>query len=397
MKRGAALSTAGLATVVLAASGLMFAAGCGGAGIDVGGAGDDSPLTGSFRNVEDSPFQPAWRLELSDPAIYRLKPHELASPAYSAELNRVVVSTTSGEYLGVRATNGEVLWRVSPGGGSSARGTFDGPAVLIGSDEGELRSLDAGSGRVNWSYKVQGAVQQAPVLAGDLVVFVDGTNSVYAVNRADGAWRWQYRRDDPPDDFALAGEARPLFADGRVYVGFSDGHFVALDARDGAVSWTRDLSPETLKFQDVDAAAVRALDSVYVASAGAGLYALAPDTGAVKWLYPYSGITSTALALGDVIAGVDRGEVLRVSTSDGRLVWRTRLPGGAPSEAVVSSSYLLVSQSRGALHFLDSANGRPVTQFRPGYGIDAPATVGQDGTAYLLTNGGVLYGFRPGG
>ena len=108
-------------------------------------------------------------------------------------------------------------------------------------------------------------------------------------------------------------------------------------------------------------------------------------------------LAATALALGDVNAGVERGEVLRVSTSDGRLVWRTRLPGGAPSEAVVSSSYLLVSQSRGALHFLDSANGRPVTQFRPGYGIDAPATVGQDGTAYLLTNGGVLYGFRPGG
>ncbi|MEZ4464632.1 MAG: PQQ-binding-like beta-propeller repeat protein [bacterium] len=55
-----------------------------------------------------------------------------------------------------------------------------------------------------------------------------------------------------------------------VYVGFSDGIFVALNAADGGVVWGRSWPPKHDRFQDVDARAVLASGRIYAASAAGG-------------------------------------------------------------------------------------------------------------------------------
>jgi outer membrane protein assembly factor BamB len=378
-----ALCTAGLGLCLI---------GCGAA--MPGGAGDDSPLTGHFRNVEPVSVTPAWRLTLAEGPVYRLRPHELATPAHSVSLDRVVVGTGSGEVVCVRAGNGDVLWRKRMEGAVSSTPVFDGRRILLGTDDGQMLALDADSGEERWRYVVQGAIQEPPQIVGDQVLFVDGTNSLYAVGRADGAWRWQYRRT-PPADFSLSGEARPLVVDGRIFVGFSDGHLVALAASDGAVLWTRDLAPEHDKFQDVDAAAVLLGGTLFAASAATGIHALRPTDGTVLFTVPVAGVNQLITHDGGLIASVDRGEVWRVET-DGSIRWKTRLPGGAPSEAVPVGNALAVSMSQGALQFLRAQDGRPVQRFAPGLGLAAAPTVAADGGLYLLSNAGVLYAFRPG-
>lgn len=359
-----------------------------------GGAGDDTPLTGLGRNVEPVSVRPAWRIELTEGPVYRLRPHELASPAYSALLDRVVVGSSGGEVVCVDAGNGAVLWRRSMGGAVSSTPVFDGRRVFLGTDDGGMVCLDADSGEERWHYSVQGAVQQRPLLVEDAVVFVDGTNSIYAIGRADGAWRWQYRRSAPVD-FALAGEAKPTTDGRRIFAGFSDGHLVALDARDGAVSWTRDLAPEHDRFQDVDAAPVLIGGTLFAASAATGVYALSPEDGTVRFTVPVAGVNRLVEHEGALIASIDRGEVWRI-TVDGRVEWRTRLPGGAPSVAVSLGDVLAVSLSQGALHFLRARDGRPMQRFLPGLGLAAPPSVGEDGGIYVLSNAGVLYALRPG-
>lgn len=359
-----------------------------------GGAGDETALTGLTRNVEPVSVQPRWRLSLAEGPVYRLRPHELATPSYSPVLDRVVVGSSAGELVAVTGGNGQVAWKRNLGGGISSTPVFDRRRVFLGTDDGQMLCLSGDSGEERWRYAVQGAVQQAPLLVGDTVIFVDGTNSVYAVGREDGAWRWQYRRSAPAD-FALAGEAPPA-TDGRhVFVGFSDGHVVALDARDGAVSWTRDLAPEHDRFQDVDAAAVLVRGLLFAASAATGVYALDPEDGTVRFTVPVAGVNRLVAFDGALIASVDRGEVWRIST-DGRVEWRTRLPGGAPSAAVDLGGVLAVSMSQGGLHFLRGRDGRPMQRFYPGQGIAAAPGVGADGSVYVLSNAGVLYAFRPG-
>jgi len=370
---------------------------CGGArtSADFGRGGDETPLTGSTPNVVPLPVHAAWRLELAEGPLYTVKPRELSAAAYSSTLGRVAIGTTEGWFVCARAGSGEILWRKRLAGGVSARAIFDGDRILTGTDDGQVLALSAYDGAELWRYTVPSAVQQAPIVVGGLVVFVDGHNGVHAVDRDSGAWRWQFRRD-PPEEFALAGEAGVLVADGRIYTGFSDGHAVALDARDGAVLWTRDLAPEHDRFQDVDARPVRLGLDLFVASAASGLHALDPYTGKIRFTVPLPGVTRLTSVDGQLIASVDRGEVVRINPRDGSTVWQARLPGGAPGDVVSVGGLLATSMSRGGVFFLDAATGRPLQHFLPGYGLMGAPTAGDDGTLYVFSNGGVLYGFSAG-
>jgi len=327
--------------------------------------------------------------------IYREKPEEFATAAYDPATRHVFIGSTVGRFVCLDAANGATVWTTEVDGTLGGHAVFDGRHVLTGTDEGQLLALDPRSGAVAWSYTVQAPVVQAPVVVGDRVYFVDGNNGVYGLDR-EGAWQWQYRRD-PPAEFALVGEGRPLLSAGRLHVGFSDGMLVTLDARDGAVVWTRDLSPEHERFQDIDATPVIAGGLLLAASAAAGLYALDPATGAIRWTRPMDGIQHTAAVDDDVLVSVDAGKVLRVDGRTGALRWRTSLgDAGAPGEPVLVAGLVAVTTSRGGLHLLDAATGRPLQRFEPGSGIHARPAVGVDGSVFVLSNGGVLYALRPG-
>ena len=363
--------------------------------VSIGLTGDESPLTGVTRNLRALPMQPAWRRVMNPPNIQREKPEEFATAAYDPQSRRVWAGSSAGQFVCLDAANGATVWSAEVDGTLSGQAVFDGRHVLTGTDEGRLLALDPSSGNELWSYRVQSPITQAPVVSGDGVYFVDGNNGVYALGR-DGKWRWQYRRDAPAE-FALVGEGRPLVTGGRVHVGFSDGMLVTLDARDGAVVWTRDLSPEHDRFQDVDATPVVAGGLLLAASAAAGLYALDPASGDIHWTLPMDGIQHTAAVDDDLLVTLETGRVMRLDGRTGAVRWRTHLgDAGAPGEPTLVAGLVAVTTSRGGLHLLDARTGRPLQRFEPGSGIYARPAVGTDGSVFVLSNGGVLYALRPG-
>ncbi len=363
--------------------------------VSIGLTGDESPLTGVTRNLRAVPMRPAWRKVLHPSTIYREKPEEFASAAYDADTRRIWTGSTAGRFVCLDAANGSTVWSSEVDGTLSGQAVFDGWHVRTGSDEGRLIALDPDTGSEVWSYAVQSPIVQAPIVETDAIYFVDGSNGVYALER-NGKWRWQYRRE-PPAEFALMGEGRPVVGGGRLHVGFSDGMLVTLDARDGAVIWTRDLSPEHERFQDVDATPILAGGLLLAASAAAGLYALDPATGDIRWTLPMDGIQHAAPVDDDVVISLDNGRVMRLDGQTGRARWRTSLgDAGAPGEPTVVAGLVAVTTTRGGLHLLDARTGRPLQRFEPGSGIHARPAVGVDGSVFVLSNGGVLYALRPG-
>jgi outer membrane protein assembly factor BamB len=375
----------------LAALGLLTVL-AGGCGAEVGAAGDDQMLTGYGPNLRPLPVRPAWRQVLNEGPIYREKPTERAVAAVEPSGQRVAIGTSAGWFSEFTA-GGEPLWRIPVPGGVSAHAVFDQGRILTGTDDGELLALEAGTGIRQWSFKAKGAITQAPTISGGLIYLVDDTNTLYAIDRQTGEWRWQYRRD-PPAQFSLVGEARPLAAGGRVYAGFSDGTLAALAAEDGAVVWTKDLAPERDRFQDVDASPQLIGDTLFAASAATGLYAMDPRTGDVRWTLPQAGITGLAVYDDSLLASSDRGLLLRVEPHSGKIEWQVRFEGeGAPTAPVVGAGYLAVGTTRGAVYFLEPESGRIIRRFASGYGFSAPPAVSPDGNLYVLSNGGVVYGF----
>ncbi len=372
---------------------ILVAVACSGC-VSIGLTGDESPLTGMTRNLRPVPMRAAWRRVMRPSSVLREKPEEFATAAYDPKSRRLWAGSSEGDFVCLDAANGDLVWSADIEGTLSGHAVFDGSQVLTGTDEGRLLALDTATGNEIWSYAVQSPVVQAPVVSGDGVYFVDGNNGVYALDRA-GKWRWQYRRD-PPAEFALVGESRPMVAGGRVHVGFSDGMLITLDANDGAVIWTRDLSPEHDRFQDVDATPVVAGGMLLAASAAAGLYALDPATGKIHWTMPMDGIQHTAGVDEDVLVSLDRGRIMRLDGRTGTVLWRTNLgDGGAPGEPILVAGLVAVTTSGGGLHLLDARTGRPLQRFEPGSGIYARPAVGEDGSLFVLSNGGVLYALRP--
>jgi outer membrane protein assembly factor BamB len=362
----------------------------------LGMPGDASPLTGPGRRQELGPLSPAWRRELIERSVYRDHVHQVGGVAHDSANGRVAVGTADGWYRCFDAADGDLLWEVEVGSGGGGRPVFAQGLLYTGTDDGRMLALNADNGRKVWSYRVQGAISREPVIVGGTLYFVDGENAIYALDAQTGAWRWQYRRELPAE-FSLVGEASPRVVGDRVYVGFSDGMFAALSAADGGQVWLTDLAPEHDRFQDVDAQAAVVGNRVFAASAAAGLAILDTADGRVIETLPIAGVTALTPVGSDVLVALDTGHILRLDGRTGDVRWRTAFGdgSGAPAEPVLTGDYVLVPFSRGGMQVINATSGRPVHHFTPGNGIHGPITVGRDGSAWLLSDGGVLYSFRP--
>lgn len=382
----------------LHAAGIAGLLALGGCGTSFGLAGDETPLTARHKNMQPVPLAPAWRVDLAPSGVSRNEGQQLASAAYDPQGGRLWIGSRDLPWFrAFRASDGHLLWKSELPGGTSGQALFDDGRVVVGTDGGKVVAFHGATGALEWRYTVQGAVNIAPAIAGDALLVVDGSNAVYALDRKAGTWRWQYRRE-APGRFALFGEARPTSHDGRVHAGFSDGVLVTLAAKDGAVLWTRDLAPEAEQFEDIDASPIVLDGTLYAASVAGGLYALQPATGEVVWTRNVRGIVVMEPVGGDLIAGLDRGTIVRIDPRSGRARWRVGLAEheGAPTGIEPLGKLLAVTTATGALHLLDARSGRPVWHFAPGSGFMAPPTTGSDGSLFALDNGGKLYAFRPG-
>ena len=179
-------------------------------------------------------------------------------------------------------------------------------------------------------------------------------------------------------------------------MGYSDGVIVAYDARTGSQLWERDLSPQRSKFQDIDADPVVIGGVLYAASTASGLYALSPRSGAVRWFHPLAGVISMADVDGDLVFGLQHGELGRFNLQDKRFLWRVTFgTDGAPSRVHRFPYGLAVTLSRGGLYILDAQTGALRDQFSAGSGLLAPLSLSEDGWLYVSSLNGYLYGFSP--
>jgi outer membrane protein assembly factor BamB len=140
-----------------------------------------------------------------------------------------------------------------------------------------------------WSYDCGEELVTVPVLAEDRVLVASQSATLYGVIAGEGMWVWLYRRT-PPAGFILRGASTPVVREGVVYLGFSDGHAAALDAKTGGAIWDRVLSTGT---QFIDVSSTPGFDPsghLIVASYKDGLFALDPKTGDTVWQSSTAGL-----------------------------------------------------------------------------------------------------------
>jgi len=330
-----------------------------------------------------------WHAMVERSTTMEFVPREFATPAVDPASGRVVVGTRDGVLRSV-TIDGKVRWSVvTPAPFYAGALIRDGVVYSPGGD-GVLRAIKADTGAILWTYDCGEELVTVPVLAEGKVLVASQSATLYAVEAADGKWVWQYRRT-PPVGFILRGASTPVVRDGMVYLGFSDGHAAALDAKTGAAAWDRVLSTGT---QFIDVSSTPGFDStgnLIVASYKDGLFSLDPKTGDTVWQSSASGL-AYVLVRGSVIFAAGEDRVGAYSAETGKSIWLMSLPDRAGQQPAFASGLLLVPTGK-ALLFVDPVSGKILRRFDPGKGVTAtPGVYGPD--ALVLSNLGFVYGLH---
>jgi outer membrane protein assembly factor BamB len=291
--------------------------------------------------------------------------------------------------------SGDILWQKSLQAAGVGEPKFIGDLLLIPTGDGLLTAYDIKTRKEVWRRQFSGLIR-TPISMNDEMIFVcDGTNSIYALKRTDGELVWQHRLTQPKK-FSLQGESKPLVSGDHLIMGYSDGRVIAFNAKRGDQLWTRDLAPQVNMFEDIDADLAVVGGTLYAASAASGLYALSLKEGKIQWFYPIAGIVTMSDFEGDLIVGLQHGELGRFSVLDRSFTWRVRFgTDGAPQRLIRFPYGIALTVSRGGLYVLDAHSGQLRDQFSAGSGLQGPLAFSKDGWLYTSSLNGYLYAFSP--
>ena len=290
---------------------------------------------------------------------------------------------------------------------------ISGGVVFIGSLDGSLYALDQETGQQKWKTDPTDSIASSPAVADGIVYYLSYDRGLYAVAADTGVMKWLFATSgerrfeakglhgltptdqnipDPMDTFLSS----PAVFNGHVYIGSSDGHIYAIDAKSGVLSWsfqTKDI---------VHASPAIANNTVYVGSWDSYLYALDAETGAEKWrfktgedplIHNQVGFQSSpAVVDGTVYVGCRDGHVYAVDAMTGAKKWDYSTSqswvNGTP--AVRDGVVYVGTSDTHRFHALDAKTGRLLWVFDSKALIFGSAAVAGD-LAYVGAFNGRLY------
>ncbi|MFW6066757.1 MAG: PQQ-binding-like beta-propeller repeat protein [Myxococcota bacterium] len=370
-------------------------------------AGCASVGDGDFDWAREGRLQTGGRLQVQ--WVERLTPEqegpyipvEHATAALHPAADRVYIGSSQGVLHALTASGREV-WRYAAGARIWAAPALDRNRgeIYLAAEDGSLHALKK-DGTLRWKDSAGDTVSQPPVLAPDVVYVVTDADRVLAFAREDGSLLWDYARE-VPEGFSVTTRAGLLLLEEQLITGFTDGAVVSLDPTEGDVLWERDTSMDLDEptgsqpvFRDVDTTPVLANGTLYVASFAAGLYALDPRNGSVRWrdgeLEGIVGITFDPSRRQLYVASADRG-ILAVGVPDRQIRWRYPILRGSPSRPVLHRGLVLVGESQGSLLALSADGGKEVSRLEAGTGFNAVPTLAH-ARGFVLSNGGTLFAF----
>lgn len=325
-----------------------------------------------------------------------------SSALYDPDKKLAIVGTAGGGVVGVDVTNFNTptqAWRFSPTGVN-----FDTTPVLYngvvyyGGGDGKVYAIKESDGTQVWASTVAGsAIPSSVVVDTDSAYFTAADGKLYAINLNDGTPKWQaqatgtnlvnlfspiivnntiyvvgsdnkvyaFNKDGSQvatttwNSPALDGSvvARPSYANGRFYVGTSNGTLYALNGN-GTIQSQHTFTATKAIYSTPAIASVGTGTRVYVGTDDGKVYGLDATNlaAAPVWTFTVGAAvrTSPAVVDGFVYFGAQDNKVYRVEASNAANSAVLATAGAVfdQNSPIVNSGYLVINTSAGILHII---------------------------------------------
>lgn len=296
---------------------------------------------------------------------------------------------------GITAYNmetGSEIWRLRIENGVETGAALINDRVYFGASDGNFYCVSAKDGKVFWTFPTRTENVAEPLLdtATGVLYFLSGANSLYALDAESGRQIWLYSRQDA-SNFSIRGGSKPALKDGNLFVGFSDGALVSINAKTGNLQWEIQLN-KNKKFRDIDATPVVEGDSLYVSGYDDKLYAISTLKGDVQWKIDGGGYYPVTIAGDKLFYSTTAGEVLALDKTNGHKIWGYKLKEGIPTQARIYKGMAVFGESQGSLRFLDANSGKQAASFDPGRGImSTPLVDDKTNRVYFISGEANVY------
>lgn len=339
--------------------------------------------------------KPLWRVKLAVPEPRAFQQFSRISLVDG----RLYVGSATRRVFCVEAATGRRLWAASVSDWVRSRPLVLGDRVFAASLDGKVTALDRSEGTTLWSV----AVSRHPILA-DLVgngrgVFISSSDLfLTSLSPADGKLQWRHSLleciyDEKGErvlaDVVAGGgdyQSPPTVSRGNVFVGGPDRFVRSIDASSGRELWRFETSGQ------VSGAVTIQNGKVFFGQQGGGreMYCVDERDGMPLWRSEVGWVWTTSTPDGDrVYTGTVEGDILALSTTDGRLIWRRKTNGGVYPAPAVSGGLVYTGSWDGYYYALDRRDGSIAWCYAT-EGRDYAFGGGPDSAAAILWKGNLI-------
>jgi outer membrane protein assembly factor BamB len=246
--------------------------------------------------------------------------------------------------------------------------------VFVSTKKGFIFAINENDGKILWSKNLGAPFRSAPVAKEYKVVVVTVYNQTIAFNKADGKKLWHHQ--------ALAERSRmindptPILIGDKLIVTYTTGDIYALDYNDGTELWTATAPTSeygriSTSISDISQNLVYSGGKIFVVSPDGTLSAL-DESGSTLWSFEGEAINKSPWVVGDMVfASTQFGELMAVSASEGKLLWKNTmaLPEDIEDDEMVftglvmAAGNLYAADNQGNLYKYSAKNGELIEQY----------------------------------
>ncbi|MFC0139863.1 outer membrane protein assembly factor BamB [Erwinia mallotivora] len=275
--------------------------------------------------------------------------------------------------------------------------TVDAEHLYLGSERGQVYALNTKDGSIAWQTKAAGEVLSRPVVSDGLVLVHTSNGMLQGLDQASGVVKWSVNLDVP--SLSLRGESAPATAFGAAIVGGDNGRVSAVMMNHGQIIWQQRISQPTGateidRLADVDTTPIIVNGVVYALAYNGNLAALDLRSGQIIWKREIGSVHDMIVDAGRIYLVDQDDRVVALSTEGGVSVWRqSDLLHRNLTSPVLYNGYIVVGDSEGYLHWLNTTDGRFVAQQKvDSSGFQTEPVVASD-KLLVQAKGGEVYAF----